>query len=78
MEGQVGIIITWFKGGDAVQESETTKLKATAVGDNRMESTLSLSKVEMADNGINYACKGSYPGVTTLFTSTTTVLRVGG
>lgn len=78
MKGQVGIRIDWFKRNTIVQNSNTTRLKATIVGDNVMQSTLSLSNVEMADNGIKYECRGSYPGVNSLFASTTTVLRVGG
>jgi hypothetical protein len=79
MQGQAGIIINWYRNDDLIEESKSVKLKSKDVGNNRVQSTLSLYNVTINENGAKYECRGRYPGVSLLqYASFPVLLRVGG
>ena len=79
MKGQAGIIINWFRRGVLIKESKSVKLKSEDIGNNRVQSTLSLYNVTINENGAKYECRGRYPGVSSSqYESYAVLLRVGG
>ena len=77
MKGQAGIILDWYRKGVLIKESKRFKIKTEDLGNNQMQSKLSLYNVTIDENGVKFECRGRYPNVS-LFTSSETLLRVGG
>ena len=77
MKGQAGILIDWYRKGVIIRESKIFKIQSEDLGDNHMQSKLSLYNVTIDENGVKYECQGRYPNVSR-YTSYAVLLRVGG